>query len=92
MLYHNDNHVEDPVEYNRKINEFRAKPGHHGCISTRACEECGVLVSDSICLCIGAFDCPKRPFNFDVTGTPIEFKGPRWMGDGIIKFGEKNNQ
>ncbi len=88
MLSHSNTHVEDPVEYNRKINEFRAQPGSYGCVGTRACEGCGVLVSDSICLCIGAFDCPKcgyqqRPFN--TTGTFIEFKGPQWMGDGIVK-------
>lgn len=61
MLSHNNKYVDDPVEYNREINEFRARatPGSHGCISTRACEGCGLLVSDSICLCVGRFTCPK---------------------------------
>lgn len=59
MLSHCNKYVEKPVEYNRKINNFRATSGSHGCVSTRACEGCGLLVSDSICLCINAFDCPK---------------------------------
>ena len=38
--------------------EIHGKP-NSGCIGMLACEYCGLLVSDSICLCIGIFNCPK---------------------------------
>ncbi len=50
--------IEEAKEYNRKISEFRMKSGS-GCVDTRACEHCGILVTDTICLCIGYFKCPK---------------------------------
>lgn len=30
-----------------------------GCRSTAVCNSCGAVVSDSICLCIPAFTCPR---------------------------------
>lgn len=34
----------------------------HGCISSRICEKCKHLISDSICLCVGVFTCPNCQF------------------------------
>ena len=33
-----------------------------GCVSSRICENCKHLISDSICLCIGIFTCPNCNF------------------------------
>src|SRR3990167_9652616 len=48
-------------EYNKKVYEAKGKWG--GCISTLACQNCGSLVSDSICLCMGIFICPQCNYN-----------------------------
>ncbi len=32
---------------------------HSGCIDSLACVHCYHVISDSICLCAGSFDCPK---------------------------------
>lgn len=49
--------------YNRRISDYRceamAKSYHTGCISALACEHCYHVISDSICLCVGVFTCPK---------------------------------
>ena len=50
--------IEEAKKYNRDLNEFRSK-NYGGCVSTRACESCGALVNDSLCLCIGLFTCPE---------------------------------
>lgn len=47
----------DPEEYNQGVRDTRAKYG--GCVSSRACEECGAVIADSICLCVGVFTCPR---------------------------------
>lgn len=55
--------IEEAKEYNRQIWDYRSKAivdgTPTGCISTLACENCGILVSDSICLCMGIFTCPN---------------------------------
>lgn len=46
--------------YNKKIYDYRANAvGHPGCISSLACLNCYHVISDSVCLCIGTFTCPK---------------------------------
>lgn len=55
--------VDDPVAWNKKQNEVIQKiilSGYGtGCISTKACEGCGHLITDSVCLCVGIFTCPN---------------------------------
>lgn len=46
-------------EYNKPI-DFTKQWG--GCISTRLCQNCNHLISDSICLCLGIFTCPNCKF------------------------------
>lgn len=43
------------------IEEYRARGGG-GCISSRICEKCNHLISDSICLCLPYFVCPNCGF------------------------------
>lgn len=35
------------------------KGWHPGCVSERACTHCYHVISDSICLCVNHFICPK---------------------------------
>lgn len=42
-----------------------------GCRSTAVCNSCGAVVSDSICLCIPAFTCPRC----GVKNEPMIYKG-----------------
>lgn len=55
--------LDEAKEYNKKERAWRLdyirKGWSIGCVSTLACEYCGILVSDSICLCSGNFTCPK---------------------------------
>jgi hypothetical protein len=46
-------------EAQQQFLDKRSSSGHHGCISERICEKCDHIISDSICLCIGAFTCPN---------------------------------
>jgi hypothetical protein len=66
MLSHKHEYVINPKKYNRDIYTFRAKSNDCYCISSLACEECGLLVSDSICLCIGIFECPRCKYKNNV--------------------------
>lgn len=66
MLY-KSGETENPKDYNQKIAEFRgnaiAEGFSCGCVSTRACEGCKSLITDSICLCIPSFICPECGFD-----------------------------
>ena len=60
-------YVDNANEYNRQICEFRSSyKGHPGCVSTWACEYCGALNTDSLCLCSGKFTCQKCTKNNDI--------------------------
>lgn len=54
--------VKDPKKYNKELykilSELMLNGIRCGCIDTLACETCGSLIRDSICLCMGIFDCP----------------------------------
>ncbi len=80
--------LEEAKEYNRKISEFRSKPGSHGCVNTRACEHCGILVTDSICLCIGYFKCPKcgEQNGTDYSKLPNSFSAFEIIGGNTINL------
>ncbi len=51
--------------YNKRIYDWRCDAaqkqggGSPGCIGALACVHCYHVISDSICLCIGVFTCPK---------------------------------
>ncbi len=49
--------------YNKKIHDYRCdaitKHYHPGCVGSLACIHCYHVISDSTCLCIGIFTCPK---------------------------------
>ena len=55
--------IEEAKKYNREQREWRgdaiSKGISIGCTDRWACESCGIIVIDSICLCAGSFDCPK---------------------------------
>ncbi len=61
-IYHIGEKVENPKEWNKK-NTVKAKFENGklitwgGCIGTRACEECGHLLSGT-CMCIPSYTCP----------------------------------
>lgn len=55
MLY-KMGHTDTPKEYNQKI-VLSKLSGNYGCIGQLACEECGTINADSICLCSGYFTC-----------------------------------
>lgn len=44
-----------------KFNKFlvEGRSQHSGCISSRICEKCSHLISDSLCLCVPVFECPN---------------------------------
>ncbi len=44
--------------FNQRVYESKATP-YSGCIGELACVHCYHVISDSICLCIGRFTCPK---------------------------------
>ncbi len=50
-------------EYNQKIYKWRCEASvkgiHPGCVGALACTNCYHVISDSVCLCIGVFDCPN---------------------------------
>lgn len=56
---------EAAVAFNKRIYDYRCDyvakggPGSPGCIGELACEHCFHVISDSICLCVGVFTCPK---------------------------------
>lgn len=61
--------------FNQRIHDHRCESVrmgmHPGCIGELACIHCYHVISDSICLCIGVFVCPKCEGQ---NGTPIRFK------------------
>ncbi len=65
MLYVGKNlgSKEAAEEYNSKVYALRQQ--WRGCISSQACPQCFHIITDSICLCAGLWDCPncgyKRP-------------------------------
>lgn len=72
MLTDTGRTAEDPSIYNR--------PSTQGCVDTRACSECGAIVRDNICLCMGCFTCPRCGYK----QPPIiaqSFLGPRFYID-----------
>lgn len=58
--------LEEAKKYNKKLINFRLNSSISGCIDTWACKNCGILVTDSICLCIGMFTCPKCGFENNI--------------------------
>ena len=50
--------VDNPQEFNDNVRAVKGSP-YSGCVSTWACVKCHHLITDSICLCVGIFDCPK---------------------------------
>lgn len=68
--------IEEAKKYNQDLEKFRNNPAHFGCVSTRACENCGALVSDSICLCIGLFTCPNC--NKDNAANVLDWRTTPW--------------
>jgi len=52
------NSLEEATDYDRRIADWFGKLGS-GCVSTRPCYNCFSLISDSICLCMPVFECPK---------------------------------
>ena len=68
MLSHNNKYTDNPKDFNKRVSE--AKSLGQGCVNTRACEGCGLIVRDSICLCINAFDCPKCGYQQRVNYIP----------------------
>lgn len=55
--------IEEAKQYNQRIRDMFAdsleKGVRCGCVSTRACENCGALLNNSPCFCVGIFTCPK---------------------------------
>lgn len=81
--------IEEAKEFNSKQREFRSK--YFGCTSTWACEGCGVLVSDSPCMCVGHFICPKCGYeNGKISKTNFKLdESSKLCGDGIVlKIGD----
>jgi len=54
--------VDDPKAWNDEQAQWRSdailQNIHPGCVSSWACEGCGHLIHDSICICSRAFTCP----------------------------------
>lgn len=74
--------------YNRKIYDYRceisAKGWHPGCVSALACVHCYHVISDSICLCIGVFTCPKcGKQNGELMSTKPSVTGPILFGSSF---------
>ena len=59
MLYDKGPTTPEQIEAHRRFESSRLLSGHHGCISSRICVKCHHLISDSICLCAGFFECPN---------------------------------
>lgn len=81
MLSHNNTYADNPKKHNQDIWEFRTKAKYTACISSLACENCGLIVSDGICLCMGIFECPKckhehgkNKFNISISNYEIEYQ------------------
>jgi hypothetical protein len=49
--------LEAANKYNASTREGQMK--WRGCIGSLACVHCYHVIRDSICLCVGIFDCPK---------------------------------
>lgn len=63
--------LEAAKAFNRKIYDYRCSVvGHPGCIGELACTGCYHVISDSICLCVGVFTCPKCGAS---NGTPLTY-------------------
>lgn len=67
--------------FNKRIYDWRCEAAqtgaHPGCIGELACVHCYHVISDSICLCIGTFTCPKcgeqngTPIRYESAGSPV---------------------
>lgn len=76
-LYHNNQKlsIEDAKKYN--LDTRQCQSTHHGCITSLACIHCGLVVHDTLCLCVGNFMCPGCGQRNGLTGWPVEnFKFP----------------
>ena len=90
--------VDDPKAWNDKQAKWRSdaivKGTSVGCTSTWACEGCGHLVIDSICLCSRTFTCPgcgyeERPAwirRAEEMGKNMKVEMPSINGGGGIKL------
>ena len=70
MIY-KTGHTDDPKEYNTQVCEGKIKWG--GCISSKACTECGTINTDSICLCGGNFTCVECGFKNGIDYSKFKF-------------------
>ncbi len=84
---------EEAEKFNKDLVEIRCNPEKYGssCISCRPCDNCYIMVFDTICLCVGNFTCPKCGFengikyiNRPLVFSPITFNIP-------IDFGSEFN-
>lgn len=48
--------IEEAEDFNYKQRVCQAQV--YGCITSLACIHCGLIVNDSLCLCVGCFICP----------------------------------
>lgn len=75
--------------------DYNGSAIYGGCVSQRACRSCGAIVSDSICMCVGAFTCPRcgyenvgwlgnaRPLQDMGLGLPDLSDQVQFFGDGV---------
>lgn len=74
---------DEAKEYRKSITLAKLNGG--GCIATLPCDNCGILVTDSICLCVGCFMCPACGHE---NGTKLSDLPPivkyEWYYDGDI--------
>jgi hypothetical protein len=66
--------AKDTGRTTKNPSEYNQPQKYGGCTDVAACDRCGCIVSDEICMCIGAFTCPRCGYE----------QPPRLFGPGYV--------